>query len=181
MSLKIFNRHNFYKQTYCVFQEVESNLIAFLKSDYTSKSGSTYYFTEEGVFRKSNHWGRAANCKWRLEALPDKSFKRCTVGFARWTDFLPDNEIDKLYAISINFENATAHYDHKLSREFPLETIYRTAPETMKRLKIVRHHLKDSNWLRYFEGDPTHIRQKILTEWNTSHASLDVIKRKYLQ
>ena len=30
-----------------------------------------YFYTEEGVYRKSNHWGRVANCRWKMIANED--------------------------------------------------------------------------------------------------------------
>ena len=180
MTRKTYTRHNFHKHTYCVFQEVDATVLESLQLQYTSKSGSRYYFTEEGVYRVANHWGRAANCKWRLETQGPKRYSGNVVGYAPWTAFLPDNDTDCLYAIEIDFDLRTAHYYHKDSKVFPESTVFRTAPETLKRLKIVRQHLIEDNWLRYYEGNPTTLRQQILTEWNTSHASLEGIKRKYL-
>ncbi|SHF67822.1 hypothetical protein SAMN05444377_11578 [Flavobacterium fontis] len=180
MSRKIYHRHNFHKHTFCVFQEVDVALIKGMQPDYTSASGSSYYFTEAGVYRYSNHWGRAANCKWRLTSLQSSRYSGSVLGYANWSDFLPDNEIEKLYAIEIDFAHRTAQYHHKLSKEFPENTVFRTAPETLKRLKVIRQHLKEEAWLQYFEGDPTEMRQHILTLWNTGTESLEIIKRRFL-
>lgn len=180
MTRKHYNRHNFHKHTYCVFQEVDASVLESLQLQYTSKSGSRYYFTEEGVYRVANHWGRAANCKWRLATNSSARYKGNVVGYAAWTAFLPDNDTERWYAIEIDFVAKSAQYVHKDSKVFPESTVFRTAPETLKRLKIIRQHLEEDNWLRYFEGNPDTLRQQILTEWNTSHASLDGIKRKYL-
>ena len=36
--------------------------------DYTSDSGSSYWYTEDGVIRESNHWGRGvATCEWLID------------------------------------------------------------------------------------------------------------------
>ena len=64
---KTYNKTNFHKHTFCIFKEVDFETIQNLKPNYKSKSGSSYFFTDQGVYRLSNHWGRAANCKWRLE------------------------------------------------------------------------------------------------------------------
>ena len=38
------------------------------EADYVSRSGSAYWYTENGVIRESNHWGRAvATCEWTLD------------------------------------------------------------------------------------------------------------------
>lgn len=180
MRQKNFHRHNFHKHTFCVFQEVDVALIQGVQPDYTSASGSSYYFTDAGVYRYSNHWGRAANCKWRLESLSTTRYKGSVLGYANWSDFFPDNESEKLYAIEIDFIQRTAHFYHKWSKDFPESTVFRPAPETLKRLKVIRQHLKDDQWLRYYEGDSTHVRQQILTEWNSTSQSLEVIKRRFL-
>ena len=63
---KKFTRNNFFKNTYCVFKGVRLREISRRKPHYRSESGSTYYYTTNGVYRLSNHWGRAAKCNWRL-------------------------------------------------------------------------------------------------------------------
>ncbi len=89
-----YNRNNFHKHTFCLFQQVDAFALADVKLGYKSNSGSEYYFTEIGVYRKSNHWGRAANCRWRL--LVNSEYKNQTeiIGFARWNDFYSNNETE---------------------------------------------------------------------------------------
>ena len=60
---------NSFKNTFCVFHEVLPRTIDGMKPQYDSKSGSKYFYTKEGMYRWSNHWGRLANSKWRLEPL----------------------------------------------------------------------------------------------------------------
>ena len=67
-----------FKKTFCVFQEVGIEKIENLQLQYDSKSGSKYYYSKEGMYRLSNHWGRLANSKWRLEPMEpetDSKFK----------------------------------------------------------------------------------------------------------
>ena len=66
MTQKKYNKNNFHKHTFCEFTEVDATTISNIEWHYKSKSGSGYCFTEQGVYRISNHWGRAANCRWRL-------------------------------------------------------------------------------------------------------------------
>ena len=55
--------------------------------DYVSPSGSAYKYTEEGVYRISNHWlHNVASCNWTI----DGSFyneSRPLLGFCKWADF----------------------------------------------------------------------------------------------
>lgn len=42
------------------------------KPDYVSGSGSTYWYTEDGVYRSSDHWGSSvATCSWYLRGEND--------------------------------------------------------------------------------------------------------------
>ena len=92
-----YTKHNFHKHTFCLFQQVDNSVLSDLKLGYKSNSGSEYYFTEVGVYRKSNHWGRAANCKWRLESNNNNPTNRNRVGYAKWTDFYQDNDRENIY------------------------------------------------------------------------------------
>lgn len=142
-----------------------------LKPNYTSKSGSSYYFTNEGVFRVSNHWGRAANCKWRLQALEEVAGNRTRVGYATWTEFHPDNDIQKLYFIEVDFEQNSVNYNH-IGNQTTAPSLLRTASETTKRIKQIRLLFKTDDWARHLdienlEEARKHIIQKlILTDLN---------------
>lgn len=109
------------------------------KPDFVSKSGSQYWFLDQGVIRHSNHWGRAAKCKWRL-VYSDSAVREKT-GYANWSDFQRDNDFEKLYFISVDDSNA--NYFHKDSGEYAGEFL-RTASETVKRLRQIRTFLDDS-------------------------------------
>lgn len=146
--MKIYNKNNFHKHTFCIFKEVDSSEIEGLKTNFISKSGSSYIFTEEGVFRKSNHWGRAANCKWRLESNLSET-SRTKIGFSPWNHFHPINEIDKLYYIEINFNEKKVHYNHKNSSNSS-DLFLRNATETTKRVREIRHLLENDKKLYYW-------------------------------
>ena len=100
----------FFKNTFCVFNEIQAPEIEQRKFDYESKSGSCYYFTKQGMYRLSNHWGRLANSKWRLEPLEIETISKFKWGFAPWTSFYPDNAEEELYFIQPNFYNNTVNY-----------------------------------------------------------------------
>ena len=78
MPIETYNKTNFHKHTFCIFQEVDFELIKNLKLNFKSKSGSSYYFVENGVYRLSNHWSRVANCKWRLDKNLNKQISNST-------------------------------------------------------------------------------------------------------
>jgi len=147
--MKIYNKNNFHKHTFCIFKEVDSSEIEHLKTNFISKSGSSYLFTEEGVYRKSNHWGRAANCKWRLESNLSEA-SRTKIGFAKWNEFHPINEIEKLYFIEVDFCAKEVQYHHKNSSN-RTDLFLRNATETTKRVREIRQLYKNDKKLHHWE------------------------------
>lgn len=66
------------------------------KPDYTSDSGSQYWYENGGVYRMSNHWGRGvASCNWKLKGYEKGDASTFAdyyggfdyMGFAKWSDF----------------------------------------------------------------------------------------------
>lgn len=53
---------------------------------------SSYWYTEEGVYRKSDHWGKCRNCHWTIDGEEINSHEDI-VGFCKWEDFT-DEVID---------------------------------------------------------------------------------------
>lgn len=177
MSIKIYNKSNFHRHTFCVFNEVEPATIEGLKIDYKSKSGSSYYFTNEGVYRLSNHWGRAANCKWRLESAIPKSKSRTRIGYAPWNSFHADNDIDKLYFITVDFDKNTVVYSHKNGAVLPEKAMLRTATETTKIIKQIRSLFDQDAWVKHFDSEDLDvIRKKIIEKLIQTNQSLQQIK-----
>jgi len=103
------------------------------KCDYQSKSGSTYYYSTQGMYRLSNHWGRLANSKWRLQPSDNETNSKFKLGFANWEHFYPDNAVEKLYYLETNFITNTVTYQHKNNPEYDEKAILRTSFETMKK------------------------------------------------
>ena len=174
---KVYNKINFHTYTFCVFQEVDYEIIKDRKLDFKSKSGSQYYFTPEGVFRYSDHWGRAANCKWRLESNNQNSTNRNRVGYANWTDFYQDNDTENIYFASVDFTNKTAAYAHKSNGVFPENAMLRTASETTKVIKQIRNLFKNDAWAKHYDNDDIEVlRNQIINKLITSNKSIQQIK-----
>lgn len=76
----------------CVIFDLDIDVMPDFDPDYESKSGSKYWLTEAGVYRKSDHWGGVSSCYW-LAKSGDKISdfvdwgKKSVTGFAKWTDF----------------------------------------------------------------------------------------------
>ncbi len=169
---------NSFKNTFCVFQEVDINVIDNLPIQFKSKSGSTYYYSPLGMFRLSNHWGRLANSKWRLEPMEPETPSKIKVGFATWDSFFPDNNEQELYYLEVNYSKKTVNYQHKNSPNYDNKAIVRTTFETKKKIKQIRNILNLDAWAKYFEYENIDVlRETIINELIYTNKSLDEIKR----
>ncbi|VXC39666.1 conserved hypothetical protein [Flavobacterium sp. 9AF] len=178
----IYNRHNFHKYTFCEFQEVTEKEMANLSMSYKSKSGSSYYFTEKGVYRKSNHWGRAANCRWRLKSNDKKvnNFEP-KIGYANWVDFYPNNDKDKLFYIEINWLTNEVSFQHKNHPNYHPHWIIRDALATAKRIQVVKEVLTEENWSKHLIFDDLNeLRKHIIDKLLETDESFINIKKSYL-
>ena len=174
--MKIYNQTNFFKHTFCEFQEVD-NFDFPEKTNYKSKSESTYFYTDEGVYRKSNHWGRVANCRWKLIASNTYKNQNIVIGFAKWSDFTPNNSTEKLFFIEVNFDEKSAKLQPK--KENSTNYLF-TFSEAQKRIKQIQHLFKDDKWANYFNLGITELQFKIISEFINSDKSLQEIKRELL-
>lgn len=156
---------------------MDLNTIEIQKPDYKSKSGSSYFFTENGVYRLSNHWGRAANCKWRLSANTSNA-SRTKLGFALWNSFYSDNDTEKLYFISVDFETHKVEYQHKDSADFEPIFMLRTATETTKIIKEIRNLLANESWAKHYEQPIETLQKTIVEQLISTNEPLIEIKRK---
>lgn len=187
MKTKQYHKHNFHKHTFCVFKEVSIEVTKDLNPNYSSKSGSKYYFLEEGLYRVSNHWGRASNCRWKLEASSvdvDGNLKRVQtkVGYAKWTDFYPNNEHENLFYIAVNFETKSVDFYHKNNPAYDGKSICRNAAETSKRIKICKEVLLEERWANYLHFNTIEsLKKEIISELLTTNFSFIDIKKKYLK
>ena len=180
--MKSYNKLNFHKHTFCIFKEVTFESISDLKMNYKSKSGSSYYFVENGVYRLSNHWSRVANCRWRLDKNSNNQIPnsiRIKLGFAEWKDFYPDNDFEKLYFIEINADNEV-NYFHKNGSNYSNQ-ILRTTSETTKVIKQIRTLLEETAWAKYLKEENIEIlRKQIIEQLISTNQSFQEIRSNYL-
>jgi hypothetical protein len=170
---------NSFKNTFCVFQEVLLEEIEGLQVQYESKAGSSYYYTKEGMYRLSNHWGRLANSKWRLEPMKPETTTKTKLGFAFWTNFYPDNATEELYYIEANFVDNTVNYQHRNNSKYDKKAVLRTSFDTTKRIKQIRNLLNLSSWAKYFDYDDLNeLRQQIINELIFTNKTLEEVKRE---
>lgn len=169
---------NSFKNTFCVFQEVFPDKIEKLQIQYDSKSGSKYFYTKEGMYRLSNHWGRLANSKWRLEPMEPETDSKFKIGFALWNEFYPDNAEEELYYLEVDYIKKKVNYQHKNNPKFDKKAILRTSFETTKKIKQIRNLFELTSWAKYFEyEDLEDLRKVIIEQLIYTNKSLDEIKR----
>lgn len=178
---KIYNKFNFHKHTFCVFKEVSVTEIESLQPNHKSDSGSAYYFTETGVYRVSNHWGRAANCRWRLKSDSKTVNQSMKVGYANWTDFYPNNEQENLFYIDWNKETNDITFQHKQNPDYDGKVQLRSASETAKVIKTITEVITTDTWAKHLHFESMEeLRKEVVTALITSNITFMEVKRKYI-
>jgi hypothetical protein len=168
-----------FKNTFCVFHEVLPDRIEGMPVQYDSKSGSKYYYTKDGMYRLSNHWGRLANSKWRLEPMEPETESKFKIGFAAWNEFYPDNAEEELYYLEANYEKRTVNYQHRKNPNYDSKAILRTSFDTAKRIKQIRNLFELTSWAKYFDYDDIdELRKEIIDELIFTNKTLEEIKRE---
>lgn len=162
--MKTYHCKNFHKHTFCLWNEVSESVFEIEKSQFKSKSGSDYYFTNEGVYRISNHWGRAASCRWKLIPLSKYKNQRIKIGFAKWTDFYPNNETVNLFFIQVNFELKTVDFYHKDMSFYDGKSILRNTSETAKTIKTIKQILNEEEWAKYLKFEDLEVFRKEMVD-----------------
>ncbi len=171
--MKTYNQYNFFKHTFSEFKQVDD--FTFPENEnYKSKSKSIYFYTDEGVYRKSNHWGRVANCRWRINANENYKNQQIVIGFSKWTNFRPINSNEKIFFIDVNFEEKTAEIKPK--KENSTNHLF-TFPEAQKRIKKITHLFKSTHWTKHFDLEIEELYFQIISKLMTSNKTLQEIKR----
>ncbi|MEM6686441.1 MAG: hypothetical protein AAF617_11715 [Bacteroidota bacterium] len=175
-----YHKQNFFKNTYCVFKAVALQTLQDQTPDFVSRSGSQYFYTSDGVYRISSHWGRAASCRWRLQVALDNHTNGIQAGFAKWTDFYKDNEVEKLYFIQKSEFTHKYEYFHKHESFYNSNYILRTASDTRKVLRQLKMITTETKWAKYIPHDDLeHLRNYLINGLITSHKTLPALRRSY--
>ena len=158
--MKIYTKNNFHKHTFCEFVEVNLAEIQGVDLHFKSKSGSGYCFTEEGVYRISNHWGRAANCRWRLISNVKSPNQKERVGYAKWSDFYPNNDLEKLFYIEVDFEKKEVTFQHKSNPKYDGIAVLRNASDTSKIIRQIKELVQGDYWAKHYEFEKLEATRK---------------------
>ena len=175
--MKTYHKYNFFKHTFCEFTRCDHEVLKNKEIHYTSKKGSKYHYTDEGVYRYANHWGRVANCRWKLVKTEDYKNQHYVVGYAKWTDFFSLHENEKSFYLSVDFNSNKVeihHIKHNKNQDLFLFTL----TEAIKRKKEITQLLTTQKWAKYFETDLSILRKKMVLALISSHQSLLKIKQQ---
>ena len=174
--MKEFNRFNFYRFTYCEFVEANMEIIAEKTADFESSCNSTYYYTDEGVYRLADHWGRVANCRWKLKMKKGSKNQKFHLGFAKWSAFLPINDHDRLYYIAVDTNSGKVSFSH-YGNDMDTNLYLFTASDAQKRVRQIRNLYESDKWARYYDMDLEVLRKSLVQELISSDKTLAAIKR----
>lgn len=177
--MKKYNATNFFKHTYCEWTEVPMEEIADKNPNFKSEKGSCYFFDAQGIFRYANHWGRVANCRWKL--ISDKHANQgYTVGYAAWSSFYPNDERENNYVISVNFLQKEVTFKHYASLNGS-DAFRRNAKDTAKRISEIKKVLLSDEWAKYItHPNKEELRQYLINGLICTNKSLLVLKREFL-
>lgn len=170
-----YHKFNFYRSTYCEFEMQNINFFDDMKAHFQSKSGSYYYYTEDGVFRYSNHWGRVANCRWKIQGIDNYKNQQYYVGYANWSSFYPLNSIDKVFYLEVDYTKAKASIK-RVEEGLENNHFLMNSELVHQRLKQIQTLFKEYKWARYYEEDIDVLRKKIINKLITTNKTLEQVK-----
>lgn len=172
-----FHKFNFFKHTYCEFESKEITFFDDKSVHYKSKSGSLYFYADNGVYRYSNHWGRVANCRWKIKGIEIYKNQDYYVGFANWNDFYPLNNTDKVFYLKVDYTTKQVKIQ-RLKNEDKSDYFLMTSEFAHQRLKQIQTLFKEYKWAMYFEQDIDILREIIINKLITSTKAIQELKRE---
>lgn len=171
--MKEYNSTNFFKHTYCQFQVVDFDFDADLHF-FKSKSGSLYHYTKEGVYRCSNHWGRVADCRWRLRGIENYKNQLSYVGYAAWSQFYSLDNSERIFYLVVDL--LLGKTEIRIKKDEKVTAFLFSIQNVIKREKEIQQFFKDDKWLRYIEGDEVELKNKVVRQLVSSNKTLREIK-----
>lgn len=171
---------NTFRNTFCVFDEVDTNIILNQTPNFESASKSKYFYTEAGMYRFSNHWGKLANCKWRLVPNSNLYSGKFKLGYASWETFYQDNSADYNYYLEVNFDTQSVIYQHKNNTDYDINLPLFSYKEVSKRINQIKNLFENTNWAKHFQFSDIHsLRKLIITQLIETKLPLDQVKRNF--
>ena len=175
--MKVYHKFNFFKYTYCEFESQSLDFFKDKSAHYQSKSGSLYFYTNEGVYRYSNHWGRVANCRWKIKNIEDYKSQNYYVGFSNWNSFYQLNNTDKVFYVTVDFFLKKAIIK-RVKNEDKSALFLMTSEFAHQRLKQIQTLFKEHKWATYFDEDIDVLRKRLIKKMLKSNQTLQQLKKE---
>lgn len=172
-----YNRFNFYRYSYCEFEMKEVDFFTEMNAHFQSRSNSYYYYTDKGVYRYSNHWGRVASCRWKIKGIEDYKNQNYYVGYANWSDFYPLNDVDRVFYLEVDFKIQQVNILRK-DKDYEDDFFLMTSDFAHQRLKQIQTLFKEYKWAKYFDDDIDVLREKLITGLIASNKSIQELKQQ---
>lgn len=97
-----YNKDNFYKNTFGVFEQINLSNSHFDLSnpDFISESGSRYYYSGDRLYRYSNHWDWVASCMWKIHGKYNakKGWKLGVIRFSKLEKYNYEVRLNSLFS-----------------------------------------------------------------------------------
>lgn len=97
-----YNKDNFYKNTFGVFEQINLSKSHFNLSnpDFISESGSRYYYNGDRLYRYSNHWDWVASCMWKIHGKynANKGWKLGVIRFSKFEKYNYEVRLNSLFS-----------------------------------------------------------------------------------
>ncbi len=171
-----YHKFNYFKHTYCEFKKVEIDFFSKCEYHYKSKSGSLYFYTEEGVYRYSNHWGRVANCRWKISGIEAYKNQIYYVGYSNWIEFYPLNNSEKVHYVKTNVETEDLKIQKATGKNDTTHFLM-TLDFALLRLNQIKKLNKDFKWATYYNENIEVLRNKLIDKLINSDETLQVLKQ----
>lgn len=146
------------------------------KAHYKSKSGSFYFYTEKGVYRYSNHWGRVANCRWKIKGIEAYKNQVYYAGYANWDNFYSLNTNEKVFYIEVAIKTGETII-HKLAANETSTYFLMTLDIAFKRSKEIKALFKDYKWALYYNETVEVVRAALIQKLVNSDKPLQELKQ----
>jgi hypothetical protein len=109
------------------------------------------------------------------------SSNRTKLGFAAWNAFYPDNDLEKLYFLEVDYDHQIVHFYHKQSENYTSDKVLRTTNDTTKLIKQIRNLLEETAWAKYLSTENiVDLRKQIINQLIHTNQTFQEIRRDFL-
>jgi hypothetical protein len=145
-------------------------------SHFISKSGSKYFYTEKGVYRYSNHWGRVANCRWKIRGVEEYKNQNYYIGYANWIDFYSLNSSEKEFYLEVDYKEEKIIICPASLEEDSVRYLM-SLNVVFKRIKEIKILFKEYKWASYFNENIDVLRKELINKLISSDETIQVLRQ----